>query len=390
MIARIFAITCSLLLTCVACMTQAVDKEALSHLLERAETGHTDGLVLYRGGELIGEWYFGKEPKPVDIKSVTKSMTNLAIGLLHSRDILDIDQEVSDFFPSWKQEKKGEITIRQLLTHTSGLLNSDFALVETAPDVVALALASDLTYPPGTHYDYNNKAVNLLAGIVQKADGRKMDVLLQEELFAPLGITDFHWPRDESGNPYCMAFLQLYPKDLATIGRFVLARGKWEGKQIIEPGWFEMSTAPGTAFLPEYGLLWELIREDLTLVVDDRQIGALQEQLVHPEIIAKSEKIMGRYDGYGAYYRKVREVFGPEWNTVFQKHLAPHGLTLARKEAGTQRGFMGMGYLGQYLVIYPQWDVVAVRLINQYDGYDWDTDEMTEFPELVYDIFDGK
>lgn len=364
-------------------IAQQVNQQALDKLVNEARKAHSDGLVIYKDGELLGEWYFSKEPQKVDIKSVTKSLASLGYGILVSQEKLKIDQPVADFYPEWNQENKQDITIRHLLTHTSGLLDSDFGLVETTHDIVQFSLASDLTHPVGKHYVYNNKAVNLLAGIAEKADGRKLDVMIQEELFGPLGISDITWPKDGKRNPYVMAFLQMKPKDLAKIGLFVLNKGTWEGQRIIDENWFEESMKPGAEFLPEYGLLWELIRKDFRFVVDDQQIEMMKQAGVDLKLVAKAEEMKGMYHGYGEYFGTISRTFGRGWGSWFLKELAPYGLEIGRKEAGAQLGFMGMGYLGQYLVIYPQHDLVGVRMIEEFEGYSWDTDEFNQFPELL-------
>ncbi len=360
-----------------------INDTALQNLLDEAEKAHSDGLVILHHGELLGEWYFGKEPQLVDCKSVTKSITNLALGILATQRKLDMDQKVAEFYPSWAQEVKRDITIRHLMEHTSGLLDSDFALVENTENIVAFALASTLTHPVGRYHVYNNKAVNLLAGIIEKAVGMPMDELMDKELFRPLGITEYHWPKDPSGNPYCMAFLQIYPRDLAAIGQFILQKGKWNGRQIISEEWLAESTQAAAPFLPDYGLLWEIVTEKLEFVVDENQLEALRNANVHPDFLARANEMKGTYKGYRGYYGKVREVFGKDWKDSFQRHLWPTGLHLARRETGEQLGFAGLGYLGQHLVVYPEYELVGVRLINHYDGYNWDADELSRFPELV-------
>ena len=372
-----------LLPLCTPGLAQQVNGDALKKLLDAAEEAHTEGLVIYKDGELVGEWYFGGEPKKIDMKSVTKSITSLGFGILVTQGKLNIDQPVADFYPEWNQENKRDITIRHLLTHTSGMLDSDFELVNSTENIVRFALASDLTHPVGTHYVYNNKAVNLLADIAEKADGRSLDVMMQQELFDPLGITDVTWPKDKAGNPYVMAFLQMKPADLAKIGLFVLNKGTWNGNRIIAEQWFEESVQPGAEFLPEYGLLWELIREDFRFIVDDRQIDKMKDAGVDPRLVIKAEEMKGTYPGYGAYYGTITNTFGKGWGDWFQKELAPHGLEIGRKEAGRKLGFMGMGYLGQYLVIYPKHNLVGVRMISESEDYNWNTDEFGHFPGMV-------
>ena len=369
-------------------VAQEIDQKNLDKLIQRCKTGHSDALILAKNGQIIYEDYFGKQPTKIDIKSVTKSVTNLVIGYLVTQNRLDINQKVHEFYPEWKQENKQDISIRHLLTHTTGLLDSDFSLVETAPDVVKLALASDLSHPVGQYYVYNNKSVNLLVGIIEKADGRKMDKLIEEEIFRPLGITDFNWPKDSTGNPYAMAFLKMYPKDLLKIGQLILNEGEWKGTQLINSNWFDISFQPGADFMPEYGLLWELLVKNFRFVVDDAQIEKMRAANVDNDFVDKASSMTGTYYGYGAYYKKVRETFGDDFGQIFNRRLVPLELKLARKESDGVEGYAGIGYLGQYLVIYPEEELIAVRGINRYEGYDWDSDEIPEFPRLVKALID--
>lgn len=365
---------------------QDIDQAKLEELLSICNNGQSDALIILIDDEIITESYFDKLPQKIDIKSITKSITNLAVGHLVSKGKMSIDQKVWEFYPEWNQENKRDITVKHLLTHTSGMLDSDFGLVENTADIVKFALASDLTHPVGRYYVYNNKAVNLLVGIVEKVDGRKLHKLIEQEIFAPLGITDYTWPTDNSGNPYAMAFLQMYPMDLVKIGQFVLARGKWKGVQLINASWFDLSLSPGADFMPEYGLLWELLTENFRVVVDDEQISKMVSQGVQADMIAKTESMKGVYNGYGAYFKKLREVFGKDSQELFQQKLVPFGLSIGRKKSDGVTGYAGIGYLGQYLVIYPDQKLIAFRGINYYEGYNWDTDEITEFPRLIMNL----
>jgi CubicO group peptidase (beta-lactamase class C family) len=145
--------------------------------------------------------------------------------------IESLDTPLYEFFPEWKQGLKQKITLRHVLSHTSGLQNVPDTRVEIypSPDFVQLALAAELAHPPGTKFEYNNKAVNLLAGIVERVSGKKLDEFMRDEIFTPLGIREFDWMRDRAGNPHVMAGLTLYPLDLAKLGQLVLNRGSGTG-----------------------------------------------------------------------------------------------------------------------------------------------------------------
>src|SRR5262249_33352239 len=252
-----------------------LNKEAVDRLVAGAKKSRSTALVIWKDGKRYGQWYFDGKPYPIEAMSATKSVVNLAVGLLVTQGkIKSIDQPVCEFFPEWKQGRKKNITIRHLLNHTSGLQNTPNTGVEIypSPNFIRLALAAELVDDPGTRWDYNNKAVNLLAGIVQKASGRRMDIYLRAELFRPLGIRNFFWTLDRAGNPHGMSGLQILPNDFAKIGQLVLNKGVWAGIQLIKESWFEVSMRPGTPTRPDYGLLWWLISDHLTYTVEDERI----------------------------------------------------------------------------------------------------------------------
>ena len=204
-------------------------------------------MVIIKDGKLVADWDFGQKRQPIEAMSATKSIVSLAIGrLIDAGKIKSVDQPVCDFYPEWKQGRKRSITIRHLLSQTSGLQNLPTTMPEIypSPDFVQLALAAELSDDPGSKFSYNNKATNLLAGVVKRASGMRMDQYLGKEIFEPLGITDVSWDLDQAGNPHGMAGLDIRAIDLAKIGQMMLDEGSWNGKQILSKEWVRKSIAP--------------------------------------------------------------------------------------------------------------------------------------------------
>ncbi|HSH46389.1 MAG TPA: serine hydrolase [Longimicrobiales bacterium] len=294
-----------------------VDAAALDRLVEASSDAHSHALVVIRGDSLVGTWYAGGERRMVETMSVTKSVLNLALGRLVTLGALpSIDVPVADYFPEWRETEREAITVRHLLNHTSGLADPGTGAIYASGDFVRLALESDLATTPGTAVAYNNNAVNLLAGLMCRAAGDRLDHFLAEDLFTRLGINQFRWSLDEAGNPHGMAGLQMYAEDLARLGQLVLRRGEWNGRQLIQSSWFDESLRPGSHLSDELGLLWWIIRD----------------------------------------------------------------------EDGQVVGYRADGYLGQYLVIYPEEELVAVRLVASSPAYDPDTDAFRDFPAMVMDL----
>jgi CubicO group peptidase (beta-lactamase class C family) len=295
-----------------------VDPDALASLVSAAAASRSSAMVIMHDGELVGSWLASGESHPIEAMSATKSVVNLAVGrLLTTGRLESLDTPVHQFYPSWSRGAKSRVTVRHLMNHTSGLVSP----LPTNPiyesgDFVTFALESELASEPGAVFEYNNSATNLLAGVIGEVAGRRMDLLLRDEIFRPLGIGDATWSLDEAGNPHGMAGLQIHPEDLAKLGQLVLQRGEWQGERLIDETWFERSLSPGSEHNPAAGLLWWLIRD-----------GAAEEDDV--------------------------------------------------------AGALASGFLGQYLVIYPEERLVGVRMIEGGPGYDPDRDGFGDFPRLL-------
>ncbi|WP_201800640.1 serine hydrolase domain-containing protein [Myxococcus xanthus] len=114
------------------------------------EAGTSARVVMYRGN-IVGEWYFGGESHLIESMSATKSVVSMAIGMLIDEGkIPSVDTPVSTWFPEWKEGLKGQVTLRHLLSHTSGLAaqRTDMRLYE-AKNFVRYALS---------HYEQMKKA----------------------------------------------------------------------------------------------------------------------------------------------------------------------------------------------------------------------------------------
>lgn len=231
----------------------------LEELKLEARKSHSDTLLVTQHGKVLAEYYTDEGLHPIELMSAFKSLVALAIGrLIFVGEIESLDQPVADFYPEWRQGKKKLITIRHLLNHTSGLQNVANAGDEIypTPDAIKLALAAELTTDPGTAFSYNNKATNLLAGIIHQAAGLRMDLYLTKEFFVPMGIEHYKFYYDPSGNPHAMAGLQLLAKDFAKFGELILNKGQWNKQQLLELEFLDEMLAQGQSFSEKAGLLW--------------------------------------------------------------------------------------------------------------------------------------
>ena len=364
---------------------------ALQAIERSAEASHSDAVLVMRGDEVLLERYSTAESVPIETMSVTKSIVALAIGaLLTDGKLESLDTPVHVFFPEWKQGRKQSITVRMLMDHSSGLQNETTTdEIYPAPDVVQLALAAELVSDPGKRYSYNNKATNLLAGIVAKASGEPMDAYLQGRVFTPLGIEPGEWFKDSAGNPHGMAGLRLRARDAAKLGRLVLDRGR-VGERVLLASSFIDEMLSRNALTTEAGLLWMRRVGWVRFRVDEASFAMLEEAGLKPDLLVKLRPLSGKSFGdEEALYRALAECWGAGWRDIWASELIkPHGIGPWRPfhpEKGPVEAYEANGWRGQYIVIVPKAALVAVRQIESRDDHR-ETDDYDDFTRQVLSL----
>jgi CubicO group peptidase (beta-lactamase class C family) len=131
-----------------------------------------------------------------DLASLTKVVgTATAAMILWDEGKLDLDAPVTRYIPEFTGGRKDEITVRQLLTHRSGMRAGIdlWRVSSTREQARAAVLASDLACSPGACYIYSDLGAITLGFVVEAISGQSLDVFLHERVFAPLGMTDTYF-----------------------------------------------------------------------------------------------------------------------------------------------------------------------------------------------------
>lgn len=131
-----------------------------------------------------------------NVGSITKQVTAAAILQLVERGVMTLDDPITRFLPGFSTQGR-QVTIRHLLTHTSGIRSypSDDTPPETLPadvsdaDLLAIIEAEPFDFEPGAAFRYSNAGYVLLGMIVENATGLDYDAYMRENVFAPLGMT---------------------------------------------------------------------------------------------------------------------------------------------------------------------------------------------------------
>jgi beta-lactamase class C len=163
--------------------------------------------TIVQGGEVIYTGTFGEREwqsgEPVDehtlfrLASVSKGFAGALACLLEMEGTISLEDRVMERYPGFilkDSVNTTEMTIRHLLSHTSGLVPYAFDnLVEAdmeLPDIVSRLSEVDISAPPGELYGYQNVMFSMLDPIVRRATGIPYEVLLEEKIFGPLGMQD--------------------------------------------------------------------------------------------------------------------------------------------------------------------------------------------------------
>lgn len=372
----------------------SLNRAALDELKEEVIATNSDAFLLIKDDSLLVEWY-SDGPQKIELMSGLKSVVALGVGrLLYQQKIDSLDQPVYSFFPEWKQGRKKDITIRHLLNHTSGLQNVSNAGVEIypSPNALQLALAAELTSDPGADFSYNNKAVNLLAGIFQKAAGKRMDHYFRDEFFKPLQITDYKWYLDKSETPHAMAGLELSAKDFAKFGQLVLQKGIWNDKRLVSEDYINEMLEQGQSYYPPSGLLWWRMPKYVHYNLTRQRIEDFKKADIDTPIINKLEPLQeSSINGVESYRQTMQEVLGSDWHEIREKNFRQKGFkNIFKKEYGPIVGYYAEGYLGQFLVVIPEANLVAVRQIKRKDSYNSKTDNFQHFRHRVLNLVSEK
>lgn len=291
-----------------------LSSRAVLDLLDDLAEARTElhSLMVLRGGSVAVEGWWG--PYRADrqhlLYSVSKSFTSMAIGLLVDDGVLDLDDRLVDLLPAWApaepSPRVAAMTLRHALTMTTGhTLDAIFPMLlwgmeHPGDDWLTGFFELEPGADPGSVFAYNQLATYCLSRIVTERTGQRVVELLQPRLFEPLGIEGARWLTDGRGHDWGFSGLHVTTEDLARFGQMVLQHGAFEGRQVVPAAWISEATRPQVA--------------------NDGPHRADADQEANPDWL----------QGYGYQF----------WTS--------------------RRGFRADGALGQFVLVWPDDDVVIV------------------------------
>lgn len=247
---------------------RTISEDALGAASSYAESNASESLLVWHRGALQHEEYWLGHAQGDVVNS--RSMHKMAGGLLIARAIADghidsLDDSVTKYIAAWRGTEKDAITIRNVLQMSSGL--RWFSIRDTPPfglssrryldphwDEVLLE-EIEMSFEPGTEYDYSDTTADVMPHIIQGATGKRYADYFSEALLKPLGASGgFIWINREGGMPHGGCCLMLPPETWLRFGIMVLNGGAWDGKQLLPEDWMADMLHP-SANKEHFGLM---------------------------------------------------------------------------------------------------------------------------------------
>jgi CubicO group peptidase (beta-lactamase class C family) len=235
------------------------------------------GVMVVKDGKVLLERYgLGRKPEDRWISfSVTKSITSTLVGAaIQDGRIKSVDDAVTPYIPELAGSAYDGVTVRQLLTMSSGVKwnedysdpNADVAraggkiLEPGVNPIVSYMKALPRANEPGTKFHYNTGETDLVGILVANAVGTSLSQYASEKLWQGYGMErDATWLVDVAGHERGGCCLSMTLGDFARVGQFMLDGGMAQGRQVLPAGWIgEATTAQITNGAPPtgYGYFW--------------------------------------------------------------------------------------------------------------------------------------
>ena len=227
------------------------------------ESQNAAAVVVVYNGEVVLEQYgldFSADGKWTSF-SVAKSLTSTLVGAALVDGYIDsLEDPVSKYLPDMRGSAYDDVTIRQLLTMSSGVRwsedysdpESDVALFnEHVPEEEGVDALVDYMrqlpreVEPGTRWLYNTGETNLIGVLVREATGKTLSDYLSDKVWAPFGMEqDATWLLSNTGSEISGCCIQASTRDMARFGLFAMRGGMAGGTRVVPEGWFAEATEP--------------------------------------------------------------------------------------------------------------------------------------------------
>lgn len=238
----------------------------------------TTALLIVRDGKIVYENYSdgGGEKVISGSFSAAKSIVGLLTGIaIQEKLIPSLDTQIIQYLPELGERPEGKITIKNLLTMSSGtnweesVKNPLSATAEAyyGEDLYHTALKSRIMLEPGTQFSYKSGDTQLLSMALSRAVKSTLSAYASEKLWVPLGAeTEALWSLDHfDGLEKAFCCFNATARDYARLGQLLLNNGKWNGKEILNQDYLRLMLTPNMILdqkgkpVNYYGFQWWIL-----------------------------------------------------------------------------------------------------------------------------------
>ena len=237
------------------------NNQLITNLDRFLEDNFTTAFLIIKEDTILYEDYFNGHQRDTYCKSfsISKNVISALLGIAISENkIKNVNEPITNYIPEIKDKRLNKLTIKQCLMGTSGLKFNrgglfpwhDDARVYYSGNISNLLTKIQYHKEPGTIFKTDEFSPHLLAWILERGTGKKVQDYPQEKIWEPLGM---EYPalwvldRNEDGFVVANSGLTARPIDFAKFGRLYLYSGNWNGNQIIPNDWILESTIPDTS-----------------------------------------------------------------------------------------------------------------------------------------------
>jgi len=190
--------------------------------------------------------------------SVAKSLTSVLVGAaVRDGHIRSLDDKVTEYLPQLKGSAYEQVSVRQLLTMTSGVRwNEDYSDPQSdvarfnnhksedgSPAIVSYLRQLPRQAPPGERWLYSTGETNLVGILLGQATGKTLAQYLEEKIWIPAGMEhQATWLLSKTGQEISGCCIQASPRDYARFGLFILDGARDQGRSLLPEGWLEQAT----------------------------------------------------------------------------------------------------------------------------------------------------
>ncbi|ALU75885.1 serine hydrolase [Tenacibaculum dicentrarchi] len=219
-------------------------------------------LVIYKD-QIIAEKYadgFNKNSKQLGW-SMTKSIVSTIVGIMQCEGKININ--AANLFEEWKNDKRKNITLHNLLQMNSGLAwKEDYNSICDATkmlflenDMTKTPLKKPLTSKPNENWNYSSGTTNLISGLIRSKFSTHQAYLdyWYSALIDKIGMNSMLIETDMSGNFVGSSYGWATTRDWAKLGLLYLHNGQWNGKHLFDKDWVEYATTPTPTSDKQYG-----------------------------------------------------------------------------------------------------------------------------------------